>query len=61
MVEHLENRETDNSYLICSYSSVRYNIKTFYEMNKQIEKAKQVIRATTPGAKLKFTQAKENK
>ena len=34
--------KTDNGYLICSYSSVRYR-KDLYEMNKQIEKAKQVI------------------
>ena len=34
--------KTDLGYLICSYSSVRYR-KDLYEMNKQIEKAKQVI------------------
>jgi len=34
--------KTDNGYLICSYSSVRYR-KDRYEMEKQIEKAQQVI------------------
>ena len=34
--------KTGNGYLICSYSSVRYR-KDRYEMEKQIEKAKQVI------------------
>jgi len=34
--------KTDNGYLICSYSSVRHR-KDKYEMEKQIEKAKQVI------------------
>jgi transposase len=49
--------ETDNSYLICSYSSVRYR-KDLYEMNKQIEKAKQVIEQPSKSKKLKFTQSK---
>lgn len=34
--------KTDNGYLICSYSSVRYR-KDLYEMNKQIDKARQVV------------------
>ena len=34
--------KTDNGYLICSYSSVRYR-KDKYEMEKQIEKAKLVM------------------
>lgn len=49
--------KTDNGYLICSYSSVRYR-KDLYEMNKQIEKAKQVIEQPTKSKKLKFTQSK---
>lgn len=49
--------KTDNGYLICSYSSVRYR-KDLYEMNKQIEKAKQVIDQPTKSKKLKFTQSK---
>ncbi len=34
--------KTDNGYLICSYSSIRYR-KDKYEMEKQIEKAKHII------------------
>jgi transposase len=34
--------KTDNGYLICSYSIVRYR-KDKYEMDKQIDKAKQLI------------------
>jgi hypothetical protein len=49
--------KTDNGYLICSYSSVRYR-KDLYEMNKQIEKAKQVIEQPSKSKKLKFTQSK---
>ena len=52
--------KTDNGYLICSYSSVRYR-KDLYEMNKQIEKAKQVIEQPSKSKKLKFTQSKEEK
>ena len=46
--------KTDNGSLICSYSAVRYR-KDLYEMNKQIEKAKQVIEKPSKGRKLKFT------
>ena len=52
--------KTDNGYLICSYSSVRYR-KDLYEMNKQIEKAKQVIKQPSKSKKLKFTQTNQNK
>lgn len=52
--------KTDNGYLICSYSSVRYR-KDLYEMNKQIEKAKQVIKQPSKSKKLKFTQTSQNK
>jgi transposase len=52
--------KTDNGYLICSYSSVRYR-KDLYEMNKQVEKAKQVIEQPSKSKKLKFTQSKEEK
>ncbi|TAF73314.1 MAG: IS1634 family transposase [Bacteroidetes bacterium] len=38
--------KTENGELICSYSSVRYR-KDLYEMNKQIEKAMQVIEKFT--------------
>lgn len=47
--------KTDNGYLICSYSSVRYR-KDLYEMNKQIEKARQVVAKPSKGKKLKFTK-----
>lgn len=49
--------KTDNGYLICSYSSVRYR-KDKYEMEKQIEKAKQVIAKPSKSKKMKFTQTK---
>lgn len=49
--------KTDNGYLVCSYSSVRYR-KDLYEMKKQIDKAKQVIGQPTKSRKLKFTQSK---
>lgn len=47
--------KTDNGYLICSYSSVRYR-KDLYEMNKQIEKAKQVVEKPSKNKKIKFTK-----
>ncbi len=47
--------QTENGYLICSYSTVRYR-KDKYEMERQIEKAKQVIEKPSKGKKLKFTQ-----
>jgi transposase len=46
--------KTDNGYLICSYSVVRYR-KDLYEMNRQIEKAKQVVEKPAKGKKIKFT------
>jgi transposase len=46
--------KTENGYLICSYSTIRYR-KDFYEMNKQIEKARQVVEKPSRGKKLKFT------
>lgn len=49
--------KTDNGYLICSYSSVRYR-KDKYEMDKQIEKAKHIISNPSKSKKLKFTQSK---
>lgn len=47
--------KTELGYLICSYSAVRYR-KDLYEMNKQIEKAKQVIATPSKVKKTKFTQ-----
>lgn len=49
--------KTELGYLICSYSSVRYR-KDLYEMNKQIEKAKQAIDQPSKTRKLKFTKTK---
>jgi transposase len=52
--------KTELGYLICSYSDVRYR-KDLYEMNKQIEKAKQVIEAPSKNRKQKFTRSSEQK
>lgn len=51
--------KTENGYLICSYSSIRYR-KDLYEMNKQIEKAKQVVEKPSKNKKLKFTKTNNN-
>ena len=48
--------QTDNGYLICSYSSVRHR-KDKYEMEKQIEKAKYIINNPSKNKKLKFTKS----
>ena len=48
--------KTDNGYLICSYSSLRYR-KDKYEMEKQIVKAKFVIDNPSKSKKLKFTKS----
>ena len=45
--------KTDNGYLICDYSSIRYR-KDKYEMEKQIEKAQAIIEAPSKGKKVKF-------
>lgn len=47
--------KTELGYLICSYSVERYR-KDLYEMNKQIEKAKQVIEAPSKNKRTKFTK-----
>lgn len=52
--------KTDNGYLICSYSSVRYR-KDTYEMKKQIEKAKALISNPGKSKRLKFTKTKGEK
>ena len=52
--------KTDLGFLICSYSSKRYR-KDKYEMEKQIEKAMQVISTPSKTRKLKFTQTKNQK
>lgn len=52
--------KTDNGYLICSFSSKRYR-KDKYEMEKQIEKAKAVIKEPSKSKKIKFTKSSNNK
>jgi transposase len=52
--------KTELGYLICSYSAVRYR-KDLYEMNKQIEKAKQVIQVPSQVRKQKFTKTNNQK
>lgn len=52
--------KTNNGNLICSYSSTRYR-KDLHEMDKQIEKANQVIAHPSKTKKTKFTQTKEEK
>lgn len=52
--------KTENGYLICSYSSLRYR-KEKYEMEKQIERAKQVIENPSKSKKLKFTKTNGEK
>lgn len=48
--------KTENGYLICSYSSVRFR-KDKYEMEKQIQKAKTIIEKPSKNKKLKFTKS----
>lgn len=52
--------QTDLGHLICSYSSVRYR-KDLYEMNKQIEKAKEIISSPSKSKKQKFVQTVDQK
>lgn len=49
--------KTDNGYLICSYSSIRYR-KDKYEMEQQIKKANELVEKPSKSKKLKFTQNK---
>ena len=51
---------TDNGFLICSFSSLRYK-KDKFEMEKQIQKAKMVITNPSKSKKLKFTTSKNQK
>lgn len=48
--------KTDNGYLICSYSSVRYR-KDKHEMEKQIAKAAFVVNNPSKNKKIKFTKS----
>ena len=52
--------KTDNGYLICSYSSVRYR-KDLYEMNKQIDRARLVIDNPAKNKRLKFVHTNDQK
>jgi transposase len=52
--------QTDKGYLICSYSSVRYR-KDKYEMEKQIERAKQMVESPSRSKKLKYTTSRGQK
>ena len=52
--------ETEQGFLVCSYSSVRYH-KDKYEMEKQIEKAKQIIEKPAKNKKVKFTKTSHEK
>lgn len=52
--------KTDNGYLICSYSSLRYR-KDKHEMEKQIVRAKLVIDNPSKNKKLKFTKSNGQK
>lgn len=52
--------KTELGYLICSYSSVRYR-KDLYEMNKQIEKAQDLVENPAKGKRLKFTKTRGQK
>lgn len=47
--------KTDNGYLICNFSSLRYR-KDKYEMEKQIAKAKAIIESPSKHKKVKFTK-----
>ncbi len=52
--------KTENGDLVCSFSAVRYR-KDKYEMEKQIEKAKQVIEKPSKAKRHKFTQTEGTK
>lgn len=52
--------KTDNGYLICSYSSVRYR-KDRHEMVKQINKAQYLVAHPSKNKRLKFTKLRGQK
>jgi transposase len=52
--------KTDNGYLICSYSSLRYR-KDKHEMEKQIAKAHYAIENPSKSKKIKFTSSSGQK
>jgi transposase len=48
--------ETDNGYLICSFSKTRYN-KEAYKMQKQIDRAKPLLDQPSKVKKVKFIKS----
>ena len=52
--------QTNNGYLICSFSKQRYK-KDKYEMDKQIEKAKSLLSQPSKTSKIKFLKTEEAK
>ncbi|MEZ4909000.1 MAG: IS1634 family transposase [Saprospiraceae bacterium] len=52
--------KTNNGFLICSYSSVRYR-KDKYEMKKQIQKALSIIETPSKSKKVKFIKSTDSK
>ena len=52
--------KTDNGYLICSFSSLRYR-KDKHEVEKQIERAKFIVKNPSKNKKLKFTKSNGQK
>ena len=52
--------KTSNGYLICSFSSTRYR-KDRYEMERQIEKAREAIKTPARNRRLKFVKASNSK
>jgi hypothetical protein len=52
--------ETENGYLICSYSPVRY-LKDLYKMNNQIYNAKKALENPTKNKKIKFVKTNNQK
>jgi len=52
--------QTDNGYLICSFSKTRYN-KDAYEMQKQIDRAKLLLDQPSKVKKVKFITSEKSK
>jgi len=51
---------TNNGYLICSFSKKRFN-KDKYEMNKQIERAKSILSQPSKVKRIKYLKSNEDK
>ena len=52
--------KTDNGYLICSFSKQRYK-KDKYEMDRQIQKAKNLLGQPSKTSKIKFIKTEQTK